>query len=137
MVGGIGVEGCVQRNRDALNSVLLMPRYLSGVQKPDIRAKVLGYEFDAPFGVAPMGLSGLMWPNLEGILASAARIHKIPYVLSTYACASLERVKPIAGEMGWFQYYPSDTSAVEQDLLERCKAAAWCFGPALASRPNN
>ncbi|MGB0385777.1 MAG: alpha-hydroxy acid oxidase [Ardenticatenaceae bacterium] len=125
MIGGIGVEACVQRNRDALNGVLLMPRYLSDAQKPDIRAKLLGYEFDAPFGVAPMGLSGLMWPDLERILASAARAHKIPYVLSTYACASLERVKPVAGEMGWFQYYPSSTPAVEQDLLDRCKAAGY------------
>lgn len=125
MVGGIGVEACVERNRDALNGVLLMPRYLSDAQEPDIRAKLLGYEFNAPFGVAPLGLSGLMWPNLEGILASAARTHQIPYILSTYACASLERVKPIAGDMGWFQYYPSSTPAIEEDLLKRCKAAGY------------
>ena len=61
MVGGIGVEACVRRNRDALNAVRLMPRYLSDAQTPDIRTAILGYEFDAPFGVAPLGLSGLMW----------------------------------------------------------------------------
>ncbi len=121
MVGGIGVEACIQRNRDTLNEILLMPRYLSDAQKPDIRAKLLNYEFDAPFGVAPMGLSGLMWPDLERILASIARSHNLPYVLSTYACVSLERLKPVAGEHGWFQYYPSDTPDIEQDILDRCR----------------
>ena len=125
MVGGIGVEACVRRNRDALNAVRLMPRYLSDAQTPDIRTAILGYEFDAPFGVAPLGLSGLMWPNLEIILATAARQHNIPYTLSTYACVSLERIKPVAQEHGWFQYYPSNNPAVEQDLIERCKAAGY------------
>ena len=125
MAGGIGIEMGVQRNRDALNDVLLMPRYLSDAQKPDISASILGYDFDAPFGVAPLGLSGLMWPDLERILAGAARAQNIPYILSTYACASIERIKPVAGDNGWFQYYPSNTPSVEQDLLDRCKAAGY------------
>jgi L-lactate dehydrogenase (cytochrome) len=125
MIGGIGEEACVRRNRDALGDVLLMPRYLSDAAHPDIRTSILGYEFDAPFGVAPLGLSGLMWPNLERILASAARQHNIPYILSTYACASLEEIKPVAGEHGWFQYYPSDMPDIEQDMLDRCKTAGY------------
>lgn len=125
MIGGIGVEACVQRNRDALNSTLLLPRYLSDAQKPDIRTHILDETFDAPFGVAPLGLSGLMWPQLELILAAAARNHNIPYTLSTYACVSLERLKPVAGENGWFQYYPSDTPQYEQDLLNRCREAGY------------
>ena len=125
LIGGIGVESCVQRNRTALTNTLLMPRYLSEAQKPDIKTAFLGYQFDAPFGVAPLGLSGLMWPDLERILASAARSHNIPYILSTYACASLEQVKPVAGDNGWFQYYPSDNPEIEQDLLDRCKSAGY------------
>lgn len=125
MVGGIGVEACVQRNREALNRIQLMPRYLSDAQKPNIHAEILGQTFDAPFGVAPLGLSGLMWPDLERILAAAARQHNIPYTLSTYACVSLEQIKSIAGEQGWFQYYPSDTPEIEQDLIDRSKRAGY------------
>lgn len=125
MIGGIGHEACVQRNRNALNSVQLMPRYLSNAQIPDIQTSILGYTFDAPFGVAPLGLSGLMWPNLEIILARAARLHNIPYILSTFGCVSLERLKPEAGTNGWFQYYPSNNPEVEKDLLIRCKEAGY------------
>jgi isopentenyl diphosphate isomerase/L-lactate dehydrogenase-like FMN-dependent dehydrogenase len=125
MVGGIGVESCVQRNRDDLNRVKLMPRYLSDAQEPDISTHLLGYTFDAPFGVAPLGLSGLMWPDLERILAAAACDHNLPYTLSTYGCVSLEQIKPIAGDNGWFQYYPSSTPEIEQDLLDRSKAAGY------------
>ena len=125
LIGGIGVEACVRRNRDALSNTLLLPRYLSEAQKPKIETTILGQQFSAPFGVAPLGLSGLMWPDLEGILARAARTHNLPYILSTFACASLERVKPIAGENGWFQYYPSDTPKFEKDMLDRCQAAGY------------
>ncbi|MEM7112867.1 MAG: alpha-hydroxy acid oxidase [Chloroflexota bacterium] len=125
LTGGITTGACVQRNRDALTSTLLMPRYLSEAQTPQIKTSILGYDFDAPFGVAPLGLSGLLWPDSERILASAARSHNIPYTLSTYACASLERIKPVAGEYGWFQYYPSNNPEVEQDLIDRCKDAGY------------
>lgn len=125
LVGGIGHERCVSRNREALDQVLLMPRYLNDAQTPRIETKVLGQAFDAPFGVAPMGLSGLMWPNLELILGRAAREHNIPYVLSTFACVSPERLKPAAGRNGWFQYYPSLKPDVEQDILDRCQAAEY------------
>ncbi len=125
LAGGIGKGACVQRNMASLNETLLMPRYLSEAQEPDIRTSILGYDFDAPFGVAPLGLSGLMWPDLEKILAGAARSHNIPYTLSTYACVSLERIKPVAQEHGWFQYYPSNNPEVEQDLIVRCKEAGY------------
>ncbi|MEM9776140.1 MAG: alpha-hydroxy acid oxidase [Chloroflexota bacterium] len=125
LIGGIGAESCVQRNRDALNTVQLMPRYLQDAQHPDITTTILGQTFDAPFGVAPLGLSGLMWPNLEHILAASAKQHNLPYTLSTYACVSLENIRHSRGKNTWFQYYPSDTPEIEQDLLDRCKKAGY------------
>ncbi|MEM8861196.1 MAG: alpha-hydroxy acid oxidase [Chloroflexota bacterium] len=125
MIGGIMDESCVQRNRSDLNNVKLMPRYLQEAQRPDISTTVLGQTFDAPFGIAPLGLSGLMWPNLEHILARSAKQHNIPYTLSTYACVSLEDIRKSGGNNTWFQYYPSDTPEIEQDLLDRCKNAGY------------
>ncbi|MFK7802438.1 MAG: alpha-hydroxy acid oxidase [Anaerolineae bacterium] len=125
MIGGIGVESCVQRNRSRLNDINLMPRYLSGAQKPNIQTTVLGQDFDAPFGVAPLGLSGLMWPDLENILARAAYKHNLPYTLSTYGCVSLEKIKEAGKDNCWFQYYPSDTPEIEQDLIDRSKKAGY------------
>lgn len=125
LVGGLGTGAGVQRNRQALNDVLLLPRYLSAAGQPDIRARLLGREYAAPFGVAPLGLSGLVWPRSEYILAAAAKAHNVPYTLSTVATVTLEEIRPVAGDNAWFQYYPAGDPAVEKSMLERCQAAGY------------
>ena len=37
-----------------------------------LKTEIFGIEYDAPFGIAPVGLQGLMWPNSPEILAKAA-----------------------------------------------------------------
>ncbi len=49
----------------------------------------------------------------------------IPYVLSTFASASLERIKPVAGTKAWFQYYPSNDPRIAQDLIDRAQKAGY------------
>lgn len=46
-----------------------------------MQTELFGHTYDAPFGVAPVGLQGLMWPNSPEILAKAAFEHNIPYIL--------------------------------------------------------
>ncbi len=125
LVNGLGAGVNVEKNRQALNSVELMPRYLSEAGNPDIRRRLFAREYDAPFGVAPLGLSGLMWPRSETILAAAAKAQNVPYTLSTVATVSLEKIRPIAGENAWFQFYPPNDATVEKSLLERCQAAGY------------
>ena len=125
LVGGLGAETAVQRNLTALAEVLMMPRYLSEVANPLIHTKLFGRTYEAPFGVAPLGLAGLLWPNAERILASAAKKQNIPFILSTYANVSLEKIRPFAGDNGWFQFYPPQLPEVETDILERAKTAGY------------
>ena len=105
LINGIGQGVCVEKNRQALNDVELMPRYLADADKPNIGCRLMGHDYDAPFGVAPIGLSGLIWPNSEAILTEAAKTHNIPYTLSTLATDSLENIRQIAGDNTWFQLY--------------------------------
>ena len=102
-----------------------MPRYLSDVDEPDLRCRLFGREYDAPFGVAPIGLAGLIWPNAEIILATAAKAHNIPYILSTVATVSLEDIRSLAGECSWFQLYTPRDAEVRNDLLRRCVQAGY------------
>ena len=125
LVGGIGGDVCLARNRSALDDVLMMPRYMSQAAVPDIGCRLFGRDFDAPFGVAPLGLSGLMWPGAERKLATGAQAENIPYVLSTVATESLENVRSFAGENAWFQYYPANDARVEQSILDRCERAGY------------
>ena len=125
VVNGLGGNVSVQKNRDALHAVELMPRYLSDASNPDIRCTLFGQEYAAPFGVAPIGLSGLVWANSERILATAAKQHNVAYTLSTMATITLEDARTIAGENGWFQLYSPRDPAVMDDLLKRCREAGY------------
>ena len=125
LFNGISRGVSVRKNRDDLDGVELMPRYLKEADQPNIRCRLFGQEYHAPFGVAPMGLSGLVWPNSERILAQAAKQQNIPYTLSTAATISLEETRKIAGENAWFQLYTPQEPEVRKDLLRRCREASY------------
>ncbi len=125
LTNGLGTGTGVRRNREALNDVELMPRYLVEADQPDMRCTLFGREYDAPFGVAPVGLSGLIWPNAESILAEAARAHNIPYTLSTVSNLTLEETRRLTGEMGWFQLYTPKDEEDRHDILRRCEEAGY------------
>ncbi len=125
LTNGLGAGVSLRRNRDALDRIVLMPRYLSDAGNPDMSCRLLGREHDAPFGVAPLGLSGLVWPKSEVILAAAARAHNVPYVLSSHANATPERIRAAGGDNGWFQLYAPKDPAIVKSMLDRCQAAGY------------
>ena len=60
-----GDESTLHRNRSALDAIQFVPRGLRGEIKPQLAAEFLGKTYSAPFGIAPVGMSGLMWPGAE------------------------------------------------------------------------
>jgi len=118
---GTGREMQVQRNRDALDAILFQPDILKGTIDPDWTTSILGETFDRPFGMAPLGMSGVMWPGAEKILARAAAKHNVPYCLSTVATKIPEDVGPLAGGNGWFQLYCPKDEDIRADILKRAK----------------
>ena len=125
LAAGTGIGQAMHKNEQALSEIELMPRFLRGRVAPDTSCSIFGQAYAAPFGIAPVGLQSLIWPNGERLLAKAAADHKIPYTLSTVAGADLETIGPIAGDMGWFQLYTPSDKAVMRDLLARAKAAGF------------
>jgi L-lactate dehydrogenase (cytochrome) len=122
---GTGAEATKARNRSALDKVGLMPSILHGEFKPDLSTSLLGAELPLPFGIAPVGMSGLMWPGAERHLARAANRLGIPYSLSTVAAASPEDVSDVIGPHAWFQMYPPRDEAIRRDMLDRARAAGF------------
>lgn len=116
---GTGFETAVQRNRDCLDNVLFKTRALQGTIKPDLSVNLFGRKYDLPFGMAPVGMTGLMWPGAELMLARSAKRTNIPYCLSTVACETPETVGKTAGGNGWFQLYTFADWAINEDLLKR------------------
>ena len=81
--GGCNEDVNLYKNTAELRQVELQPFYLSKYTSSDMKTELFGHVYDAPFGVAPVGLQGLMWPNAPEILAKAAFAHNIPFILST------------------------------------------------------
>ena len=118
--GGIGLHGALQNNRDALDNVIIVPRYLvDNADHPQTRCTLLGKSYDFPFGVAPIGLGGIIWPRAAQHLASAAHSHNIPFCLSGFATASMEEIAGIAGENAWYQHYMCADEKLNEILLQR------------------
>lgn len=116
---GTGDERAVTRNLEKMAEVTLVPKFLKGDLSPNISTTLFGQTYEAPFGISPVGLSGLMWPRAECILAETAAKYRIPYGLSTVATQTPETIGPIAGDMGWFQLYPPKDADIRDDLLKR------------------
>ena len=122
---GTGTEAAKARNRAALDRVGLVPSVLHGEFTPDLSVRLLGEELPLPFGIAPVGMSGLMWPSAENYLARAARRAGIPYTLSTVAAAAPEEVRYDLGQQAWFQLYPPRDEGIRKDMLRRARAAGF------------
>jgi len=122
---GTGAETLIDLNRAALDAVRMVPRIMQGPTVIDMTTMLFGRAYDAPFGVAPIGMTGMIWPEGELMLARMAARHRIPFTLSTVACETPEDVGPLTGGMGWFQLYPPKDPAVRDDLIDRAQAAGF------------
>jgi isopentenyl diphosphate isomerase/L-lactate dehydrogenase-like FMN-dependent dehydrogenase len=120
--GGCNQEIAIARNRSALDAIVMEPRYLEDCAAPDLSVSLFGRRYDAPFGVAPVGLGGLIWPRAAEYLAEAAGRANIPFCLSTVATTSIERAAELAGECLWFQLYTPTDPVIRDDLLDRAAA---------------
>ncbi|MGB0845599.1 MAG: alpha-hydroxy acid oxidase [Thiolinea sp.] len=120
--GGCNQDLAVKRNRIALDKVCLRPDYLTPSHPPELTTTLFGQPFDLPFGIAPLGLTGLVWPQTSLMHARAAKANNIPFVLSTVSTVSIEDAAAAAEENFWFQLYPPTDQQICEDLLKRVEA---------------
>lgn len=121
--GGCNNDVNLKKNTSRIRDVELKPKYLVDYTPPNLKTELFGHEYDAPFGISPVGLQGLMWPKSPQILAKAAFDHNIPFVLSTVTTASIESISEITEGRAWFQLYHPAEEGVTKDLLKRAEAA--------------
>ncbi|MDU8912358.1 alpha-hydroxy acid oxidase [Aestuariicoccus sp. MJ-SS9] len=122
---GTGTEATLKRNRSTLDAVRFAPSILHGEVAADLGTTLFGQDHPLPFGIAPVGMSGLIWPDAERILARAAARAGVPYTLSTVATQTPETVGPLTGGQGWFQLYPPRDPEIRRDMLARARDAGF------------
>ncbi len=121
--GGCNEDTNLRKNTAEIRAVELIPQYLTKHTGSSMKTNLFGVEYDAPFGVSPIGLQGLIWPKSPEILAKAAFEHNIPFCLSTVATSSIERIAEITEGKAWFQLYHPTEDSVRDDLINRAAAA--------------
>ncbi len=141
--GGCNEDVNLYRNRSEIQEVQLKPYYLSEHASSDQKTVLFGQIYDAPFGIAPVGLQGLMWPNSPEILAKSAFEHNIPFVLSTVSTSSIERISEITEGKAWFQLYHPTENSLRDDIIKRAAASEYdvlvllCDVPTFGFRPRD
>lgn len=141
--GGCNEDVNLDRNTRELREVQLIPQYLSKHTSSDMSTELFGHTYDAPFGIAPVGLQGLMWPNAPEILAKAAFEHNVPFILSTVTTMSIERASELTEGRAWFQLYHPAEDRLRDDLIKRAEAAhcpvlvLLCDVPTFGFRPRD
>jgi L-lactate dehydrogenase (cytochrome) len=141
--GGCNEDVNLHKNTAVLHGVELKPLYLTKDSGSSMKTNLFGHEYDAPFGIAPVGLQGLMWPGAPEILAAAATEHNIPFILSTVTTASIETIGKITEGKAWYQlYHPADAN-LRDDILDRAAASGYkvlvllCDVPSFGYRPRD
>ena len=121
--GGCNNDVNLKKNTDRIRDIELKPKYLVDYRKPSLKTKLFGHTYDAPFGISPVGLQGLMWPKSPEILAKAAFNHNIPFILSTVTTTSIENIADLTEGKAWFQLYHPTEDKVTIDILRRANEA--------------
>lgn len=110
------------RNEAAFRRFRLMPRYLTKVDERTTSTEIFGRTWAAPLGIAPTGLTGLVWPTADIDKGRAAAAKNLPLLLSMASSSTIEEVAAAAGPNLWFQLYAMRDWAIVEDLLRRCRA---------------
>lgn len=125
----------IVKNTADIRKIELLPRYLADFGEADLTSSLFGHTYSSPFGIAPVGLQGLIWPGAPEILARAAVENNIPFILSTVTTSSIETIANITEGRAWFQlYYPAERE-ITDSILERIKQAGYNVLVLLADVP--
>ena len=141
--GGCNDDVNIKRNTDEIRNVQLRPDYIKKFNGSSLKTSIFGIEYDLPFGIAPIGLQGLMWPNSPEILAKSAFKNNIPFILSTVSTSSIETISEITEGKFWFQLYHPAEDKLTNDLIIRthdsgCKVLViLCDVPTFGYRPKD
>lgn len=141
--GGCNEDVNLHKNTTELREIELVPVYIKSGIEVNLQTEIFGTVYDAPFGIAPVGLQGLIWPNSTEILAKAAHSHNIPFILSTVTTSSIERVSELTQGKAWFQLYNPAEDALRDDIIQRLKNSQYqvlvllCDVPSFGFRPRD
>ena len=103
--GATGREIAAKANVHSFERVKLLPRALIDVSERSLSTSFMGGKFCLPFGIAPMGMCNLAYPNADILMAKIAKERNFPHCIATATSTNLEEVYSAGEDKSWFQLY--------------------------------
>jgi L-lactate dehydrogenase (cytochrome) len=124
IAGAVETDATLRANRAAFADLAFLPRMLVDTTTRSQAATLFGRQYAAPFGIPPMGASGLAAYCGDLVLARSAARANIPFILSASSFIRLEEVAKAGGEPWYQAYLPGDLAHIER-LVDRVAAAGF------------
>lgn len=123
--GGAEDELTLVENRRGFERLRIVPRTMVDVSFPRMDVNIAGTTANAPFLIAPMGSTGLAWPQADIAIARAAAHFGLPFTLSTMSTTSIEQLAKDVPAAHWFQLYLMKDKDLSHSLMDRAAAAGY------------
>ena len=123
--GGAEGEVTLRENCRVYDDVTFRPRHAVAFADCSLCTRVLGFDLNLPFLLAPVGYSRLMHPLGEVGTARAAGNAGTAYILSTISGHKLENVKAASTGPVFYQLYLMGGRGAAEGVIERARLAGF------------
>ena len=108
VAGGVEDDHALRNNRAVFERIRFRSRSPVDVSGRSQEVEIFGRKFASPFGIAPMGISGVFGFDADIALARAAAHMRIPFTLSNMSTIPMESVAQSGDHARWLQAYLSN-----------------------------
>ena len=119
--GASGDDKLAEINSEALDQIRLKPKVFKNVEKRNLKKKIFDFEFDYPFGFAPMGMTNLSWAGADKMIAHESAENNIPTCVSMASSTTLEDMFKFSEGNSWMQIYIFQSEEFIMELLKRAE----------------
>jgi len=119
--GSSGDDKLAEINSSALDQIRLEPKVFKNVENRTLKKTILDFNFDLPFGFAPMGMTNLSWPEADKMFAKESVHNNIPTCVSMASSTTLENMYEYSEGRSWMQIYIFQDEEFIMELLDRAK----------------
>jgi lactate 2-monooxygenase len=122
IIGGAGRESTLRANREAFDTVRIVPRVLRDVSKRDLSIRLFGRTHRTPVMLAPIGVLEIAHRDADLAVARAAAAEGVGFVFSNQASVAMEPCAAAMGEaLRWFQLYWSSDDEFVRSIVRRAE----------------
>ncbi len=119
--GASGDDKLAEINSTALDQIRLEPKVFRNVENRNLRKRIFDFDFDYPFGFAPMGMTNLSWPEADKMIAKESAYNNIPTCVSMASSTTLEDMFTFSEGHSWMQIYIFQSEEFIMELLKRAE----------------